>query len=92
MESQFRPGFGEAQGSTGGQPHAAGAPDAPPPLMSTRMPELILRIVAAVLTFISAIVMGAARQTTVVVATDPISGGLSTITYTTKSMYSAALV
>ncbi|URE00931.1 CASP-like protein [Musa troglodytarum] len=89
MESQFRPGFDVSQGAGG---RASRVGDVAAPRSSTQLPGIILRIVAIVLTFISAVVMGAARQTTTVVGTDPETGLLTSVTGTVKSTYSAAYV
>ncbi|KAG6512582.1 CASP-like protein 1E1 [Zingiber officinale] len=89
MESQFRPGFDVAQGAPpAGRPYASGAP----PPSSARLLPNILRVAAIVLTFISAVVMGAARQTTTVVINDPITGVFTSLSVHTKSTYSAAYV
>lgn len=85
MESQFRPGFQVAQGTPpAGQPYATGAPPSPP-RMALWLPN-VLRVAAIVLTFISAVVMGAARQTTTLV------GDITVVSLYTKSTYSAAYV
>ncbi|RWW29429.1 hypothetical protein BHE74_00048410 [Ensete ventricosum] len=89
MESQFRPGFDVSQGA-GDRAYNVGNVAAPP--SSTQLPGIILRIVAIVLTFISAVVMGAARQTTTVIGTDVNTGLLTSFTGTVKSTYSAAYV
>ncbi|XP_009399244.2 CASP-like protein 1E1 [Musa acuminata AAA Group] len=89
MESQFRPGFDVSQGA-GGRASKFGDVVAPP--SSTLLPGIILRIVAIVLTFISAVVMGAARQTTTVTGIDAETALLTSITVTVKSTYSAAYV
>lgn len=91
MESQFRPGFQVSQGPPpAGQPYATGAPTSPP--SSARWLPNVLRVAAIVLTFISAVVMGAARQTTTVVGDDPVTGDFTAVSLYTKSTYSAAYV
>ncbi|KAH7678800.1 Casparian strip membrane protein [Dioscorea alata] len=59
---------------------------------SSPLPGYILRGAAALLTFISAIVMGVAKQTKTFTVNDPTTLNSQTITGTVKSTYAAAYV
>ncbi|WOL12290.1 CASP-like protein 1E1 [Canna indica] len=99
MEFNHKPGFDGMQGS-GAQAYSVEAPPTayattgvlPAPASSTSLPNYILRVMAIVLTLVSTVVMGAAKQTVTVVGVDNTTDLLITAAFQTKSTYSAAFV
>ncbi|KAJ0980697.1 hypothetical protein J5N97_008952 [Dioscorea zingiberensis] len=95
MASNFKPGLDGTQAPPAQQAYTsrpAGFAHSSSPSTSTLLPGYVLRGAAVLLTFISAIVMGVAKQTKTFTVTDPNTLNSQTITGTIKSTYAAAYV
>ncbi|XP_039126904.1 CASP-like protein 1E1 [Dioscorea cayenensis subsp. rotundata] len=93
MASNHKPGFDGIQAPPSlPQPYTIRPLSSSSSSSSSPLPGYILRGAAVLLTFISAIVMGVAKQTKTITINDPSTLTSQTITGTVKSTYAAAYV